>query len=121
MNNITQPSNLTELLERFKEEATPVLVQLSLSNREEGYLVTEVIRKTLDACKGDVKFLKIVDPLASQLSNELQIYRNPIYLIIYKGKLRAIHHGVVGSLRLISSINRINNLETKKAASNEAA
>jgi len=119
MNTLTQPSNLTELLDQYKEEPTPVLVQLSLNTQEEGYLVTEVIRKTLEACSGQVKFLKVIDPQATQISSELHLYRNPIYLIIFKGKLRAIHHGVIGSLKLITSIKRIITLSNKKAASSD--
>ena len=118
MNN---PTNLSELLELYKNEETPVLAQLHLSNREEGYLAKEIIRKTLDVCEDGVTYVKIVDPYATQLSTEIQIFKNPIYLIMYKGVLRAIHHGVISSQRLIDSINRIKKLSIKKAASNEAA
>jgi len=97
-------NSLSDLLEKYKDEQSPVLAHLCPDCESENFLIDEVIKKVQANCSTLYTYIKITKRTAQKLKDELMIIKSPVLILIYQGSIRAVYAGYIGYNQLCKAI-----------------
>jgi len=100
MKNLKDIKNLKELLDSLQEQTTPMFISLCSRCGNNNFLTDQVIHKIQEKYGQDLGYQKLPEAASKIIKDELMISKNPVLLLIEKGKIKAIFGGIVAQYKL---------------------
>ena len=98
MNNLEKVKTISDLLETFKKNTTPVLALLCVRCGNNQFLINLAVEKTKRIYNLD--YYQLSEEVSRTIKKELKIIKNPVLIVIKNGQIKALLEGVIPQYQL---------------------